>query len=183
MDVTFCQGNRSRRRRRGCCRAGLERDEELVPRPRLYERGLERGGESVPRPRPYARGLERDGESVPCPRPYARGLERDGESVPHPRPYVRGLERDGESVRGGLGGPAEPRTRWGLASSCLLASIFTGSKQFFGFCLGDPFLWYPTVAPEPWGERERSFRGFDETWLAAAPGGMVFHTRGLGGCA
>ena len=27
---------------------------------------------------------------------------------------------------------------------------FTKSKQsFFGSCLGYPFLWYPTVAPEP----------------------------------
>ena len=59
-------------------------------------------------------------------------------------------------VRGGPGGPAEPRIRWGFAGGCLLASIFTRSKRFFGSCLGDPFLWYPTVAPEPRGECERS---------------------------
>ena len=46
-------------------------------------------------------------------------------------------------VRGGLGGPAEPRTRWGLASSCLLASIFTGSKRFFRSLLRGPLFMVP----------------------------------------
>ena len=46
-------------------------------------------------------------------------------------------------VRGGPGGPAEPQIRWGFAGSCLLASIFTGSKRFFWFLLRGPLFMVP----------------------------------------
>ena len=48
-----------------------------------------------------------------------------------------------------------------------------GLSNFFGSCLGYPFLWYPTVAPEPRGECGHSPRGFDETRLAVAFVGIV----------
>ena len=96
----------------------------------------------------------------------AWGLGRGRELVPHPRPCGAGPRvsrrigtsseaswfRPGPSllwvspdiVRGGPGGPAGPRIRWGFAGGCLLASIFTRSKRFFWFLLRGPFLWYPT---------------------------------------
>ena len=150
---------------RGLVARGLGRGGESVPRPRPYGWGLGRVRESVPRPRPYGRGLGRVGESVPRPRPYARGLGRDGESVPHPRPCgagPRASQKTGTSseapwfrsrpsplwvglniVRGGPGGPAEPRIRWGFAGGCLLASIFTRSKRFIRFLLRGPLFMVP----------------------------------------
>ena len=49
-------------------------------------------------------------------------------------------------VRGGPGGPAEPRIRWGFAAGCLLASIFTGSKRFFRFLLRGPLFMVPDTS-------------------------------------
>jgi hypothetical protein len=49
-------------------------------------------------------------------------------------------------VRGGRGGPAEPRIRWGFAGGRLLVSIFTRSKRFFRFLLRRPFFMVPDTS-------------------------------------
>jgi len=46
-------------------------------------------------------------------------------------------------VRGGPGGPAEPRIRWGFVGGCLLVSIFTRSKRFFWLLLRGPLFMVP----------------------------------------
>jgi len=143
------------------CALGLGRVEELVPRPSPCARGLGRGGEPVPHPLWHgasggsenrylvrglvARGLGRVGELVPRPRPCGAGpwtSRRIGTSSEaswfHSGPSPLRVSPD--IVRGGPGGPAGPRIRWGFAGGCLLASIFTRSKRFFRFLLRRPLF-------------------------------------------
>ena len=123
--------------------------------------GLERDGESVPRPRPYEPSSSETENRCPI-----RGLtswprvrQRIGTPFeawwagPRARPRIGtssealrlGPRMSRKTVRGGPGGPAKPRTWWGLASSCPLALIFIGSKRFFRFLLRGPLFMVPNT--------------------------------------
>ena len=85
------------------------------------------------------RGLTCEASSETENRLLVRGLTCEASSETENRYPVRGLSCEASSE-------AEnrlPRTRWGLASSCLLASIFTGSKRFFRFLLRGPLFTVP----------------------------------------
>ena len=69
-------------------------------------------------------------------------------------------------VRGGPGGPAEPRIRWGFAGGCLLASIFTRSKRFFRFSLRGPVFMVPDnmVESEMYEYKYVLYNFFESYW-------------------
>ena len=70
--------------------------------------------------------------------PRARGLRRGGELVPHPRPCGVGLGRTGESAEALRREPRANRRIGRGLRGCLLALVFTRSKQFFRFLLRVP---------------------------------------------
>ena len=70
--------------------------------------------------------------------PRARGLGRGGELVARPRPYGVGLGRTGESAEALRREPRANRRIGRGSRGCLLALVFTRSKQFFRFLLRVP---------------------------------------------
>ena len=114
MDVTSCQRSWSRRRRRGCCRAGLKLGGELVPRPRPYEptssetenRCPVRGLTSRPRAR---RRIDTPSEVLRA-RPQARRRIGSPSEALRARPRVRRrIGTSSEALWRGASGEAENR--------------------------------------------------------------------------
>ena len=88
--------------------------------------------------------------------PRARGLGRGEELVARPRPSGVGLGRTRESAKALR---REPRANQRIGRGLVVVSwlrYLQGLSNFFGSCLGYPFLWYPTVAPKPPRECEHS---------------------------
>ena len=153
---------------------GLGRIRESVPRPRPRGAGPQANRRMDTSSEASRCGASGESENRYLIRGLAMwGLGRIRESVPRPRPRgaePRARQRIGtlskaswfhsgpsplrvslDIVRGGPGGLAEPRIRWGFAGICLLASIFTRSKLFFRFLLRGPLFMVPDSSPQALG--------------------------------